>query len=264
MAKSTKSVGKTRAVKKKYSLQGSVILLHGPAKIGKTQLSSSFPGPVQFLASEFGHNFIEEEQKDIIVRLDKWSSFMQSLTTKGGIISARPKTIVVDTVSGLYRLCKRHVCSNHGVDHPFEKGEGGRAIWDMIGDKFALGLERLFIRAHQLKATLILIDHTREEEVETSTEDYKKMVAAMPGQARKFVEPMPDHIWFLGYRMKNAKTKEPGDAMHDFVDNRALWVRGTKAVMAGTRDDKIDCSVIPSLPKHDGYDYIVSKLGERK
>ena len=60
MAKSTKSVGKTRAVKKKYSLQGSVILLHGPAKIGKTQLSSSFPGPVQFLASEFGHNFIEE------------------------------------------------------------------------------------------------------------------------------------------------------------------------------------------------------------
>ena len=89
------------------SLQGDAIVLHGPPKIGKTQLASHFPGPVQFLATEPGHRYIPKVQRDRLVALkpgEGWDTFVGYVTHNLASQSPHPKTVVVDTISGLYDL----------------------------------------------------------------------------------------------------------------------------------------------------------------
>lgn len=239
-------------------LQGHMIALHGPPKVGKTQLCSKFPGPVQFIATEVGHKFIPLDQRKRLLNLDPdngWDSLM-------AWIKAKPrgfKTLVVDTVSGLYDLCTQAVCRKNRWEHPSD-GSHGKG-WDAVKRAFYDVMNRLAHIADTAKATFILIDHTKMETVETSVEVYEKVTFAMPGTARRIALAVPDHMWFLGYG-----DPDPKAAMkNDDTSPRTLFIGGSNRIEAGCRDPNVKTKTIKNLSRVDPYKQIITKLyGEKK
>jgi len=237
-------------------LQGSLIVLHGPNKVGKTQLASHFPAPVCFIATEPGHKFIPAEQKKLLINLEPdtgWDTFLAAL--KDGL--PKVSTLVVDTVAGLYDLCFQGTCKENNWGHPSDAPHGKG--WNAIKLAFLDALNRLAWQANKMNATLILIDHSKEETIETATSNVEKVVCAMPGQARNIVLAIPDFIWFLGY---NEAT--PQDSLSSTTAERKLWVTGTQLIEAGCRDPQVVRKSISPLDKDHPFEQIVSLLYKQK
>lgn len=163
------------------------------------------------------------------------------------------KTIAVDTISGLYTLCMQHVCAANNWKHPAD-GAHGKG-WDAVKREFMDGLQRLTYLADSNKATLVIIDHSKRELIETTTANIEKVVCAMSGQARGTVMPIPDHIWFLGY-----EESDPKDALRNVTAKRSLFVSGDSNIEAGCRDPKVKVKIITPLSKKNPYEQIVSTL----
>lgn len=233
-------------------LQGSMIVLHGPPKVGKTQFASRFPSPIQWLATEFGHKYIPQEQRDRLVQIepnDGWTKLRKFLEGK-----PKPaKTFVVDTISGLYDACMRYVCSKNGWEHAADPSHGKG--WYMVKREMFFALSALTSMTQQMGATLLLIDHSKIDNIETTTSTIEKVSCAMPGQARGIVMPIPDHIWFMGYN-----EKDEHDALKSISSKRALFISGSNAVEAGCRDPKVKVKVIAPLSTKNPYEQVVEKL----
>lgn len=196
-----------------------------------------------FLATEPGHDYANLAIKPRSIR--KWQDFKNK---RHQYEKARAKTVVLDTISGLYRRCKRSVCDEKNVKHPSYAGEFGRTIWDIIGDEFATEFEEWAWGLREDGITLVIIDHTKEESVETNSEEVTKVMCAMQGQARKIVTAMPDFIWFMGYGSpEDTERVDSVDSIHHFRDSRALWLRGGDTVEAGCRDQSMKVKVICPL-----------------
>lgn len=246
----------------KYDLEGSIILIHGPPKVGKTATAASFPKPL-FIATEPGHKYLPDHcLKPIVVR--EWAKVNN---LRNLIDRKKPKTVIFDTISGLYRLCKYHECEKKNANHPSDLGEFGRTVWDKIGDTFARALGDLVEHCHGLGITVVFLDHTKEREVETATETVVKVMCGMPGQARGFVTPYPDHIWFMGYGGKgDEKNDDKDELLKNFSDSRILHLQGGTTIEAGCRDDKMLVKRICPLRKPNyekktgGYFQIVKEM----
>lgn len=239
-------------------LQGTSILLHGPPKIGKTTLASKFPGPILLIATEPGYRFLAEDIRKNVVKLqdkDDWSKFL-AVPKRLEEAKTKPKTVVVDTVGGLYNLGMEAICAASGWAHPSD-GPHGKG-WNAVRTEIAKAMSKLAWVCERYNITLILIDHTKIEEVETATNKYQKLTCSMPGQARQIFPPAVDHIWFLGYHGNQGT-----DAMVNFDENRALWIRGTEVIEAGCRDPNVKTSIIHKLRKDDPYTQIVKALENR-
>lgn len=238
---------------------GQTILIHGPSKVGKTKLVSSFPGPVQFIAAAPGHGFIPADQKGILVRLTEWKDF-EALNKQGSPVAGhKPTTVCIDYVRALYVMCKRSVALEARVGHFSEKGEYGRALWDKCSDRFGAAVDLLASRLMDKNRTLIYIDHSKEDTVE----DESKVMSGMPKQARDWIIPSADHIWFLGYGDPKILKKQDDDvkikkvSIEGFRDERMLVLRGGDRIEAGCWDDKMRTKVIypllePDLEKKTG------------
>jgi len=239
----------------KDRLQGSMIALHGPPKVGKTQFCSKFPGPVQWLATEFGHRYIPEDQRKKLVQMEPdtgWELLRDWVRSKPRGF----KTLVIDTASGFYTACLQWVCAKNRWDHPSD-GDHGKG-WNAVRAEMYDMLSRLTSIANRSKATLIIIDHSKEEVIETSTEKYDKVTFAMSGQAKSIVLPIPDHMWFLGYG-----DPDPSSALkNDIVSPRTLFIGGSNRIEAGCRDPKVSSKLlsIKKLSKVNPYKQIVTKL----
>ena len=234
-------------------IQGSCIVLHGPPKIGKTTLCSKFPTPHCWLATERGHRYINEDSQAGVHALtaghEGWSDFLSV------VVSDKPKakTYIVDTVSGLYSMCLEYVCDKNNWNHPSD-GAHGKG-WNSLRREFQNGLSHLVDLSSKHNATLILIDHTKTDTIETTTGNFEKVTTMMPGQARSIVMPVPDHIWFLGY-----DDDDPKDALVSETAKRCLFVRGSNEVEAGSRDPNVTINYIKPLSRTNPYLQINKKL----
>lgn len=242
-------------------LQGVMILLHGPPKVGKTQLCSKFPNPVQFIATETGHRFIEERQKKIMVELppekDSWPKFKRYCKSLGANSKKRkPKTVVIDTIAGLYQLCFDWVCAKNGWEHPSDANHGKG--WDAVKREFYEGMNSLAWATHSIEATLILVAHSREDEIETRTGKRYKVVVDLQGTPRRLIMPVPDHVWFLGY----SETKDPKASVHNFQHDRALFLGGSDVLEAGCRDTRITHLVVSPLSIEEPYQQILETISK--
>lgn len=234
----------------KDNLQGSTIVLHGPPKVGKTQLASKFPGPILWLTTERGHKYIPEKQRNVkLTRDDGWETFINFVKTK----KTKAKTYVIDTVTGLYDMCFNHTCKVNGWNHPSD-GPHGKG-WAAVKKEFIEGLGRLIDLADKHNSTVIIIDHSKVDLIETTTAEIEKVVCSMPGQARGVVLPIPDHIWFLAYDEKDAK-----DALRNETTKRCLFIKGNGLIEAGTRDDTVTISKVRPLSKKTPYQQIIKEL----
>ena len=118
----------------KVTLQGKLIVIHGPAGIGKTQLASKFPGPHQWFATEPGQSYIPDKQQASLIELppepESWTSFI-----KGAKELRKVRTAVVDTIGGVFDICQQWTCKKNGWDHPSDApmGKGWSAYRTKLG-----------------------------------------------------------------------------------------------------------------------------------
>lgn len=248
------------------------ILMHGPPKVGKTYVAAHFPGPVIFLATERGHRFVQERGNKVI-RLPyeeeaipkKWARITQvknrplrrkeyfcngwekMLFALENTIKPPIGTFVVDTIGGLYQQCFDHVCRTRGIEHADDQPHGKG--WAAVKREFLQGLQAIDYFAEKNKAVLILLAHSRQDELKAAGKTFHKITVDLPGQARGIVMPNPDYIWYLGF--------DPESGLTDFKKNRALWLQPTSVVEAGDRDDKSNATFICPLDKDDPYNHIV-------
>lgn len=188
--------------------------------------------------------------------LEGWDSFKEDIRTRSTKKDSL-KTVVIDTISGLYDLCRNSVCKANGCEYPPANDHG--KVWNAVKREFMDTLSKLIHVTSSVGATLIMIDHSKIDMIETTTENIEKVSCAMPGQARNVILPIPDHIWFLGYA-----EKEPGDALKNTTSKRALFIGGGSTIEAGCRDPKVKTKVIVPLSQKDPYSQILEKLyGEK-
>ena len=235
-------------------LQGSIILLHGPYKVGKTTLAASFPG-CQFIATEPGHKYLPDDVEVNMLNPDNaWEEFTDWV---GSSWDKNTKTVVIDIIDNLYRQCRKWYCKKENIRHPRDQPYLG---WDMLRDEFTNWVEKLFYKCAKKNITLIFVTHTKEEEVETESGTFTKYMTTLTGQARSIICPLPDHVWFLGYY---SEMDEPdADAVKAAHDDRTLWLRGGTIVEAGCQDPKMKRKKILKLKEEGAYEQIVALMNK--
>lgn len=246
------------------TLQGACILLHGPPKVGKTTLASSFPEPVLFLSTEAGHKYIPEAQRKRAVRLTHSAETIKRRQFSNGwdkllfllennlFAKRKPRTVVVDTVGPLYQMCFDYICQKAGIEHPEDQPHGKG--WAAIKREFLRGLGIIAELAEAENATVLFISHSRQEELKAGARTYHRIVADLPGQARGVVLPAPDHIWYLGFN------PDEENSLMQFKQNRCLWMQPTAVIEAGDRDRESKLEVINPLNTTDQYQQILTEL----
>lgn len=162
------------------------VLLYGPPKIGKTTLASQFdPEHTLFLACEEGLDALEVFK----VSVASWEDFRQV----GAALIQDPKhfkTIVIDTVNELHRMCAESVCSNLGIKHASEASHGKG--WGGINDEWRLRVGRLA----NLGLGVWFVSHSKDVEIETRTSKMTKAVPTISGQPRDYLIGLVDQILY--------------------------------------------------------------------
>lgn len=249
-------------------LQGTCIVMHGPPKAGKTQLASSFPGPVVFLATEDGHRFVPKDQRDLLCPLRgprAWELFAGRLKSKAKgqtiyeyLDEIKPKTVVIDTVSNLSELCASYICDKNKWA-TLNDGSYGSG-WAEMKKEFALGIGSFLQWTEAHNATRIFIDHSRTEEINLQFQTYTKLSVSMDKRARDIVLAAADHIWMVAYGKPTDRKVSDANLKDTAAQTRCLYISAGNAIEAGTRDPRIEMPWIESLPKSGQYDYIMNAL----
>lgn len=239
-------------------LQGKMIVLHGPPKVGKTQLAASFPKKILFIATEQGHSYLPEGCKVISLPpgkkgWDKYKALLDALP----LWSTKPKTIVIDVATQHYLNCLEWVCKKERFDHPQDPPMGKG--WHAVRLEFVRWTSELAHICSVHKITFLVLDHSRTEEIQTATGTYSKISCSMAGQARNVLLTAPDFIWYMGY--DSPITGDTSiDVLKDFSGGRCLYIDGNHAVEAGNRDPAVTIQVITNLPKTNQFDFITEAL----
>lgn len=177
----------------KRSLSDVSILLYGPSKIGKSTFASQAPDAI-FLATEPGLNALEVYQQPI----RNWGEFLEICAelAKG----EHPfKTVVIDTIDILYRLCADHICQKRGLEHESDGSHG--KIYGLIKNEICRVLTKL---AH-LPYGLILISHSQDRDLETRTGTVTRTVPTLSESFRQIVIGLVDLILYCDVQVEQAE-----------------------------------------------------------
>lgn len=187
----------TTKTKPKSALSDLTALIYGPSKIGKSTWCSNAENAL-FLATEPGLNALEVFQTPITC----WEDLLQAC---GELSEGKHsfKTIVIDTVDNLYRMCSEHVCQKFKIEHESDLGYGkGYAL---INNEF----QRVLTKLAFLPVGLILISHSQEREIETRTGKHTRIVPTLPDKARKLVTGLVDLVLFCDLEIKKDEEGKP-------------------------------------------------------
>ena len=160
------------------------ILLYGPSKIGKSTFASQAPDAI-FLATEPGLNALEVYQHPIT----NWPDFLEACAelAKG----KHPfRTVVIDTIDVLYRLCADHICQKRGLEHESDGAHG--KVYGLIKNEIYRVLSKL---AH-LPYGLILISHSQDRDLETRTGTVTRTLPTLSESFRQIVIGLVDLILY--------------------------------------------------------------------
>lgn len=159
-------------------------LLYGAPKIGKSTFCAGAPNAL-FLATENGLNHLAAYQAPI----GCWADFLAACKeiAKGGHDF---KTIVIDTVDNLWRLCVEFVRQRHGVSHESEVAYG--RAYSEISEEF----QRVLTKLSMLPYGLAIISHSQTVEVQTRMGKASKIIPTLPEKARRVVLGMADIILY--------------------------------------------------------------------
>ncbi len=179
----------TEKSKKNNNLSDQIILVYGRAKIGKSTLCSYFPDAV-FLATEPGLNHLEVFK----INITSWEGFLQACgeLASGG----HPyKTIIIDTVDNLITYCQDFVCKENGVGHVSELPHGRG--WMLVTSE----ISRALVKLSSLPYGLIIVSHSKQEEIETKTAKFNSYTIDVSGKTQNIIMNLMDIILFMDSQM---------------------------------------------------------------
>jgi len=178
---------------KENELGKQIILVYGRPKIGKSTLCSKFDKAL-FLATEPGLNQLEVFK----VNVTSWKGFMEACKeiSEG---KHEFKTIVIDTIDNLVPLIQAYVEEVNEVDYigdiPHGKG------WFLATQE----LRRVLTKLAMLPYGLILVSHSKQEEIETKTKKYNRFTIDLSGKNQNAVLNLMDIILFMDSEMKGGE-----------------------------------------------------------
>lgn len=181
----------TQKTAKNNNLSDQITLIYGRAKIGKSTLCSYFDQAL-FIATEPGLNHLEVYRVDC----NSWEKF---LSTCAEIAKGQHefKTIILDTVDNLITFCSDYVCRENGISHPSELPHGKG--WGMITSEF----NRAIVKLANLPYGLVIVSHSKSEEVETKTKKYSRTTIDVSGKNQNVILNLMDLILFMDSEMKD-------------------------------------------------------------
>lgn len=183
----------TSKSKKNLNLSDQIILVYGRAKIGKSTLCACFDDAL-FLATEPGLNHLEVSKMNIT----KWEDLLSACTD---IANGKHeyKTIIIDTIDKLIPLCWRYIEKKNDVEYigdiPHGKG------WFLSTQE----LSRVLVKLATLTYGLVLVSHSKQEEVETKTQKYSRFTIDVGGKNKNTVLNLMDIILFMDSEMRKGE-----------------------------------------------------------
>lgn len=218
-------------------LKGKFILLYGRPKVGKTSMSASFPRNLIF-ATEVGYHAIAGIHA---VDIDTWGTFKRRLRElEKATIKNKFDTITIDTVSLLWDLCEKFICSQNDVaslgDIPWGKG------YDACKKEFHEALRKITLLGYGL----VLICHS-DIRVEKDDEgnEVEFVAPALNKRAYAIANQLVDIIGYIGVEFDKSGNS-----------TRKIYTRQTPRVMAGSRYPYMK----PEIPF--GYQELANALAE--
>ncbi len=177
--------------KKQTKVEDQIVLVYGRPKIGKSTFCAQFDNAV-FLATEPGLN----HQEVFKVNVNSWGKFLEACgeLAKG---NHKFKTVIIDTVDKLISYCSEHVCADNNISSPSELPHGRG--WSLITAE----LNRALIKLASLPYGMVLVSHSKQEEVETKTKKYSRFTIDIGGKNQNVVLNMMDIILFMDSDMKD-------------------------------------------------------------
>jgi hypothetical protein len=198
------------------NLSKQVILIHGKPKIGKSTLVSKlFPNGL-FIATEPGLNFLSVYK----VSVNSWVKFIEVC----GDIAKEPNRfspVIIDTIDLLVSYCSDFICEREKINHPsdLEYGKG----WSMVSKELYRVLNKL-----SLMSGLVMIGHTKTEEIKTKTKSYHKDNLTITGENRRIVLAIADLILYIDH-----------DAEEGGKEKRIIRTKSSLYWEAGSRADSL-------------------------
>ena len=181
----------------KRSLSDVSILIYGKSKIGKSSWAAQAPDAI-FLATEPGLNALEVYQHPITT----WSDFLEACAelAKG---EHEFKTVVIDTLDVLYRLCADHICQKRGIEHESDGSHG--KIYGLIKNE----IYRVLTKLAHLPYGLILISHSQDRDLETRTGSVTRSVPTLSESFRQIVIGLVDLILYCDVEVEQGENDTP-------------------------------------------------------
>lgn len=174
---------------------------------------------VLFMATEWGLNALSVYAQ----RVTSWQGFLNDLK-EFAAGKHNYKTLAIDTVDILYKLCSEYKLGKLQVEHegdlPFGKG------YSMVDTEF----QRVINRLTQLPYGLVFISHSTEKEVDTRMGKVKKIVPTLGKGANRFITGLVDIILYC----ENEPTKEK-DEDGKIIYNRVMRTKPTSIYEAKDR-----------------------------
>ena len=171
----------------KSDITAMTALLYGASKFGKTAICAQAEDAL-FLATEPGHSHVDV----FLVQLTTWDQFL-AVCSEIAEGKHHFRTIVIDTVDNLHRMCIEHILGKFKIQHegdlPYGKGHA------LVANEFARVVNKLAL----LPYGLWMISHSQEREIDTRTGKITRIVPTLPDRARKFVLALVDVVLFADF-----------------------------------------------------------------
>ncbi len=222
------------------ALSEQTILIHGAEKIGKSTFAAGFPDAL-FFPTEPGLRNLEVYQVPADGSgIKSWEQFLLAM----GVVFTKIqegqfpfKTLVIDTVDNLWKLCCDYICKKRNVQTIGDLGHGKG--WALAGMEF----ERVLRAAMQLRVGVVLISHTRERETETEGGVIVKAMPDLPNTARRVVMALVDMIlFFVPMQVKRGEGEVPTEV-------RVIRTKPSPAYEAGDRTGKLPETILLNYDK---------------
>ncbi|MBC8466067.1 ATP-binding protein [bacterium] len=197
-------------------LSDQTILIHGNAKIGKSEFCCNAPESL-FLATEAGLNHLTAFQ----IPIGTWDDLLEACA-EISLGEHNFQTIVLDTVDNAFLMCSEYICKLHGIKHPSDLGYGkGFAL---INNEFYRVLNKLSLMPYGL----FLISHTQEKEVETRTGKIIKFVPSLSDKVGRMVTGMCDFVLYFD-------SEDEVQDKDNIIERRIIRTKPSQRIVAGDR-----------------------------
>jgi hypothetical protein len=173
-------------------LEEKTVVLYGPPGIGKSTMASEWAGG-GFLFFDTAGELTDLEVYRVGVT--DWRSFREFCASYA--VDARSDRrftgVVIDTADMLGTYCSQAVRQRLGIVHESD-AEWGKG-WSMVREEFASHVAKLAA----LPGGVILISHSKENEIKARNEVYTKNVPTLSGGIREACINSADLVLFIDY-----------------------------------------------------------------